>query len=342
MKCRAIALLLPVGLAMTLVCTHAAVAESRRGVPLETFRVLFPERSSTPYQTGEHADRNRAAVQHMARMLARWSDSPNIRFVFVAARSSLCNGAAGCSPEHLLWQRVNETAVLLRKATENGKVRFDRIGQAFQDEFRAPPRLLPVPAGSGSIELHTYLDNVEKALQVADGCPWRILLSDPELPPVIGETDGKPAIPVASGSVLTVGAKAIVRLTGLADRSGGNALAVWENDRGEFSKATPAILSTEGTPIAASTRRLHLLAPTPEDMDTRRFLAELTPDFNLIKPLPLVMQRALARSGSRNMGDDVQLLPPGGLHPPAGERWRAEHCHVTFLAALPVEKRSSR
>lgn len=306
---------------------NPAVAADPR---IDTFRVLFPEGLSTPHQAPEHAERNRLSVQHIARMLAHWGEHPGIRFIFVASRPTTCGGAARCNPEHLLWQRLNETAVLLRTAAAQDRksVRFDRVGQAFQDEFRTPTDLPPTPVGTSGIDLRTYVD---AKIPLDGSCPWHLLVFDPQLPPVIGETDGKPAIPVAAGSSIIVSNNAVLRLVGSA-RRGNIRLAVWENERREFSAATSSIFATDGASLPPPPVRLHLLsAPTP-DTELQRLSAELTTDFRPIIRLPASLQGPrLARGISKDMGDDVLRLPPGGLQPPRPEDLTAVHCQITFL-----------
>jgi len=281
------------------------------------------------------------AVQHMTSMLAHWGQHPGIRFIFVANRPATCGGAAGCNPEHLLWQRLNETAVLLRMAAaqRRGSIRFDRIGQAFQDEFRTSINLPPIPLGTSAIDLRTYVD----AKIPSDGsCPWHLLVFDPQLPPVIGEADGKPAIPVAAGSSIAVGNNSLLRLAGYAGR-GNTRLVAWENERREFAAVSPSIFSADGAGLLRLPLRLHLLTASSPDPELLRFNAELAPEFRPITHLPSHLQGPqLARSFAKDIGDDVQPLPAGGLQPPRSEALGSIHCQITFLASSAAPEGSSR
>jgi hypothetical protein len=316
---------------------NPAVAADPR---VDAFRIVFPEGSSTPHQTGEHAERNRSAVQHIARVLAHWGGHPSTRFVFVASRPGTCGAASPCNPDHILWQRLNETAALLRSAAapDRKSIPFHRLGQAFQDEFLPAPDLLPTPVGSSAIDLRIYLDT--KTATNLD-CPWQFLLFHPDLPPVIGETDGKPVIPIAASSSLATNRNAVISSKAMAKLRAPQR-AIWENERGEFAKAAPSIFSADGTSIPAAAARLHVIAAPTDDREWQGFLAKLGLEFRQITPVPTSLQSRFARSAAKGIGDDVQALPTEGITPSPPERLTFAQCYLTFPGASPTERDSSR
>jgi hypothetical protein len=329
-KLGAAARLLAALIPMAYLLSPFAAASEPRPVPLETFRVLFVEGTATPLSSGESGDRNDMAAAHMSRVIADWAGLPGLRFIFVGVRSNLCAGRADCSPEQLLWQRMNEASVLLRKSAGGRSIRPDRIGMAFQDEFRTPPELLPPLAQTGSIELRSYVDRPERTKDTDNPCPWRVHLFEPDLPPVIGQVDGRPALPVPTGYSATISRHALVGVVEAGGRKVRPTL-IWENDRQEFRSAGPALLTSKGDRVPANAHRLHLLAPPPTDRELGLFLKQLTGEFRPVPRVPLILQEAIARS--RDMGDDVQLLRPGALHRPASVNLGAEHCSIAFVSA---------
>ena len=309
------------------------------------FRVLFPEGTGTPIESGDVGERNRQAIARIAGILPHWSSQRLVRFLYVAPRSATCVSRDGCNPEQLLWQRVNAaTALVQASANGNGqRLRFDLIGMAFADEFvnaTEPGFELPAPPpGTAAIDLRLYVDNDPPDAN----CPWRVSLFDPDLPPVIGAANPINSIPLTPNATAVVGEAASLAISPARQEIPG-ATAVWETPDGQFCMAAPALLGGSLTPIPRRPARLHIIAFQAGDREASQFADSLGEGCrtDVTPPKPLVAGKSTWPKITKGVGDNVELLSPGELQPPALKAIAPLYCQLTFMPIPPTGTPPSR
>lgn len=276
------------------------------------YRILFTGHGSDPVSTGEGGMHNVAEVRRIMSAMRRVSPLGTVRFVFVASRAGICGPQ--CAPEHLMWQRVNAATTALRaEAARTGtQLPFQLTSWSFLEELPAGTALPPAGDSRPGIDLRLHLEAPRPG-----PCPWRILVYDQTLPPVLGAPDGEPALPVPDGKSIAVGQGARIAIQ-LPKAGAAEPLAVWQDARGSAWKVDAAAFAAVGTALPVEAVRLLML--DARDAEARVLSARLsdgTRDY-------------AASDGTRGFDDHVGQAPRQ-LQPPTEAT--SSSCEVAFTTA---------
>jgi hypothetical protein len=292
------------------------------------YRLLFAPNDTSPLMEGKAGKINRAAISRMARVLPFWSDQKKVRFIFVGDRASLCAAETACTPDQRLWERVRSAVATISAAAGHQKSRmpFALIGQAFDDEFNPALTRAPPPDGTSSIDLFAIVDGLGGG---PGGCPWRVLIADPDLPPVIADHD-RPALPVPPDRATEVGQTARLEIEAIT-RTAILPIAVWENARGEMRLASSQLLAGQPLPLPPGKIHLHMFGPRRGDPEFDRFVASLGQEYGVPSVRPRFLAGANRHDGERGLEDNPRWLRPGEIEPAA----KPAYCHFAFEPMVP-------
>lgn len=317
---RVVALVVASGMAPLIARTGAADAADGG----TAYRIVFPHRSFEVPLRGPYGGSNRAAIERIARVLPQWRFNTAVRFQFVARRPRTCTALAGCDASHLMWRRVNTVVTRIKTITFRARTVFDisRIGFAFAEELTPPASLPDEPGDGDTIHLRIMVGKREGG---PARCPWRVLLHDPYLPPVLGQSGGSPAIPLIPNAPQMVSQDALFRVVGSNRHA---TAAFWENGHLEFRKASESVLGNSAQPVPPARQVLHLVKYHESDQAMRRFIDRLTGQFRRPDGVPPSLRRDVA--GSKGIGDHVARITPKELVGPAPDSAPTRHCRFVF------------
>lgn len=253
---------------------HGPRAEEAEA-PEPRHRLLWARGESALPASGPHARANAAALARMAAAVRRFG-GPGVSFA-LATGTPDCGGVPACDAKTIRDRRFRDAMAEIRKAVEDSDATpfRGRIAFAAPQELGGGVTLPPAPDGAEA--MHLFLVAEGEGGQPA-GCQARVLLRDPEAPPVVGGAARLGALPLPPGARTAVGAGAAVAV---APGRGASrpALAVWENGRGEFRRA--GVAAGDGfAAVPAGAARLHLLFPQSETDPLAAFYGGLSEEFH--------------------------------------------------------------
>jgi len=210
---------------------------------------------------------------------------------------------------------------------------------AFEDEFADASgvrhEVPAIAAGLASMELRTYVANEPPVA----GCPWQISLSDPQMPPVIGEGSDQ-SIPLTPNATAGVSDEATISLIAAVQEI--QAVAIWETPSGEFCMAAPTLVAGKPSPIPRPPVRLHIVSLDGEA--AAKFAKSLGDGCRteLTPPKSFVAGKASWSNLTKGLGDNIAPLSRGEVDPSRGRAAELGYCQITFVGTVDTGTTSSR
>lgn len=285
----------------------------------DRFRILFPANSSDGLWRGALQADNTAALKRIADLRQFWSQSDHVRFIFVAERPAECRRASRCNTGRLLWERVRAIGQRLEELAQAAgqPPAFKLLDMAFADEFADPIKIPPAPDGTDAVYLYLMAG---KAVPPAN-CIGQVLIWDPALPAIIGQSQENPALPMPSDRPLSLGPCMRFRVS----KGAFEAIIFWGDGSGAYRRAKPALLNGRVMPAPRGRETLYLVFSHGEGDQKawRSFLSDLTPVYKRpVHAPPLLAKKHDPAHQSKGVGDYGEQISADDLARPKRLRKR--------------------